>query len=243
MTLRCLLIFFAMSVSSATAQDTILLDSKHVEVKDPADMIYYSVITRDSTDSNKVRVRTYYASDQLKAVQYYSDYSAEILDGEYRQWFPTGQLASIITYKQGKIDGKFQMYWDNGQLKRDDAYKDGELVSGSLYGKDGSPETYYAFNIIPVFPGGNAALQKFIKINTRYPKAARRKRVSGTVHVKFQIAIDGTVTNPVIARSDSELLNEEALRIVKSLPKFTPGYQDGKPVPVMMNFPFVFSLK
>jgi len=96
---------------------------------------------------------------------------------------------------------------------------------------------------MPVFPGGLSALYRFIGENIKYPQVAKEVGIQGTVFVRFIIERDGSVSNAELLRSIGGGCDEEALRVVNSLPKWTPGMQMGKPVRVSYNLPVKFTLR
>lgn len=94
----------------------------------------------------------------------------------------------------------------------------------------------------PEFPGGMDALNAFLKENIRYPEAARKERLEGTVYVTFTVEPNGSISNPRILRDIGLGCGDEAIRIVKSMPRWKPGKQRGKPVRVQFNLPVKFKL-
>jgi TonB family protein len=96
---------------------------------------------------------------------------------------------------------------------------------------------------MPIFPGGDAELLKFIGENTNYPDSAKAKNIQGRVIVRFAISNTGKVGNISVLKGVDPLLDEEAIRVTKMLPDFTPGYQGGKPVSVWYMIPITFTLK
>ena len=92
----------------------------------------------------------------------------------------------------------------------------------------------------PFFPGGDYPLIKFIQKNLQYPKAERDSGIAGEVIVKFVVMEDGSVNDVQIARGINAALDNEAVRVVRLLPKFTPGKSQGKPVKVYFNLPVLF---
>ncbi len=106
--------------------------------------------------------------------------------------------------------------------------------------KDG--KVYDVVEVMPQFPGGNAEMMKFLKENIRYPKEAHEKNIQGRVIVRFIVNEDGQVSDAKVARSVDPLLDAEALRVVNSMPKWTPGKQDGKAVKVKYHLPLSFQL-
>ncbi|HPX76082.1 MAG TPA: energy transducer TonB [Bacteroidales bacterium] len=94
----------------------------------------------------------------------------------------------------------------------------------------------------PEYPGGEAALLKYIADNTVYPPVAKENGIQGRVFVQFVIDVTGRVTKVQVARGVDPYLDTEAVRVVKTLPKWTPGKQRGKSVPVTYIVPINFKL-
>lgn len=101
---------------------------------------------------------------------------------------------------------------------------------------------YDVTETMPQFPGGQGVMMKYLAANIKYPASAVKAKKQGRVIVAFVIQKDGSVTNARIVRSVDPELDAEALRIVKAMPNWTPGTQDGKPVDVNYTIPVVFSL-
>ena len=96
---------------------------------------------------------------------------------------------------------------------------------------------------MPSFPGGNTALMKFLNENIHYPVVAQENGVQGRVVVSFVVERDGHITDVQIARSVDPSLDKEAQRVVKSMPKWIPGKQNGSAVRVKFNVPVSFRLQ
>lgn len=96
---------------------------------------------------------------------------------------------------------------------------------------------------MPEFPGGQAAMMKFIVAHIQYPELARENGVEGRVFTRFTVWSDGSLGNFEILRSIGGGCDQEALRVLKMMPKWKPGMQRGKPVSVRFTLPFVFKLK
>lgn len=95
----------------------------------------------------------------------------------------------------------------------------------------------------PQFPGGEAALYKYIAENLQYPPEARKKAIQGLVVCTFVIARDGSVEKAKIIRDIGQGCGEEALRIINAMPKWTPGVANGRPVKVRYTLPLRFKLE
>ena len=104
-------------------------------------------------------------------------------------------------------------------------------------------EELWVVEASPQFPGGQLALMEWIKQNMVYPQEAKAKGIEGRVIVKFTIEEDGTVTNGKILRGVDPLLDNEALRLVSIMPKWSPGRRfAGKDTRFTYNLPLLFKL-
>ena len=96
---------------------------------------------------------------------------------------------------------------------------------------------------MPHFPGGAAALQAFLSSNTKYPVVAQENGVQGRVTVSFVVERDGSITDVRVVRSVDPSLDREASRVVRSMPRWSPGKQNGSTVRVKYTVPVVFRLQ
>ncbi|WP_455632077.1 TonB family protein [Parabacteroides sp.] len=96
---------------------------------------------------------------------------------------------------------------------------------------------------MPSFPGGDAELLKYIAANIKYPKESQDNGEQGRVICSFIVGRDGSVNNPEVLRGVTPLLNEEAVRVINTMPRWNPGMQRGKAVAVKYTVPITFRLK
>lgn len=101
---------------------------------------------------------------------------------------------------------------------------------------------YDVVEVMPQYPGGQIAMMKYIMENMKYPKQAMKEGIQGRVTVSFIVEKDGRVSNVRLLHSVQSALDKEAIRVVKSMPKWTPGKHNGKPVRVRFNLPVMFKL-
>ena len=113
----------------------------------------------------------------------------------------------------------------------------------SAQASDDPEGTFDVVENMPVFPGGEQELMNFLMKNVKYPKEATDKGTEGRVIVQFVVDKDGSVINPKVVKSVSPELDQEALRVVKMMPKWQPGKQNGEIVPVRFAIPVVFMLR
>ncbi len=104
-------------------------------------------------------------------------------------------------------------------------------------------KAYTATEEMPKFPGGAKALMEHISNNIQYPEEALKAGKTGTVIVQFVITENGKIGETKVVRSQGELLDAEAVRVIKTLPDFIPGKMNGKPVNVLYTLPIQFSAK
>jgi len=109
----------------------------------------------------------------------------------------------------------------------------------------GAEETMEIFTLVekmPEFPGGETTLMKYLSANLTYPPGARDSLIEGTVYVSFIVEKDGSVTNVRVIRGLGRGFDEEVVRVIENMPRWTPGQQRGKPVRVQFNLPVVFKV-
>ena len=124
------------------------------------------------------------------------------------------------------------------------------LIHASTYSQSEVPpkestdeEVFTAVEQMPEYPGGEDAMFKFLGDNLVYPKAAKKQGIQGKVWIGFIIDKEGGITNVEVLRGIGGGCDEEAVRVIKLMPKWIPGKQDGKPVNVKFRFPINFTLK
>lgn len=146
-----------------------------------------------------------------------------------------------------KINEKVQ---EQGEIKFEDIedykgntynYKKPELFEEPEHFGDG--EIFKIVQEMPEFPGGDEERNKFLEKNLKYPQIAIQTEISGTVHVSFIVEPDGSLSNITILKGIGGGCDEEAVRVIKKMPKWKPGKQRNIPVRVNFILPIKFSLK
>jgi len=113
----------------------------------------------------------------------------------------------------------------------------------SVSKKELKGKVYEIVEQMPEYPGGLTALMNYLRENTRYPAAAQKAGIEGRVIVSFIVEPNGSVSNVEIVRSVDTDLDQEALRVVRQMPKWEPGKQDGNTVRVKFHLPIKFMLE
>ena len=118
-----------------------------------------------------------------------------------------------------------------------------EEVKEEVEEEDPEATPFVVVEEMPMYPGGDAALLKYIGENTQYPEIAKENNIQGRVIVRFCVTSKGGVSQVSILKGVDPELDAEAIRVVNTLPAFKPGKQGGKPVPVWYMVPITFTLK
>ena len=121
-----------------------------------------------------------------------------------------------------------------------------DLLEGQTVGGTAGQEVEDVYSVVeqpPAFPGGEAALLKYIADNLKYPTIALEQEIQGVVNLRFVVLPDGSIGDVFVTKSLDPNCDKEAVRVVKSLPRFTPGMQQGRPVSVWFNLPIRFVIR
>ena len=118
----------------------------------------------------------------------------------------------------------------------------GAAENSSVLKRPGRDNVLTISEVKPAYPGGDKAMGTFLSKNIKYPNQAKEDGVKGTVYVKFVVEKDGTVDDVVVSKGVHPLLDAEATRVVKAMPKWAAGKQAGQPVATQYTLPVKFQL-
>lgn len=154
---------------------------------------------------------------------------------------PPKQVAEILNIVEDDVEIEEEMEVEDFEVDEETEV----IIVDDLEEEEEEEEApiFYVVEEMPKFPGGELELRKYIAENVRYPTIARENDIKGKVFVRFVVNEKGNVENVSIARGVDPLLDEEAIRVVKGLPKWKPGKQRGKPVKVWYTVPINFTLQ
>tara|TARA_Y100000588_G_C14110596_1_gene862822 strand:+ start:61 stop:714 length:654 start_codon:yes stop_codon:yes gene_type:complete len=126
------------------------------------------------------------------------------------------------------------------ELEIEDTEADEEMI---VEIEEESDEDFFTIvEEMPEFPGGELALMKYITRKIKYPPIAKEYNITGKVYVSFIVDKSGSVGNVKVVRGVDKSLDAEAIRVIKTLPRYKPGKQRGKPVKVQFTVPINFTL-
>lgn len=136
---------------------------------------------------------------------------------------------------------------ENGSKDADAVRKEVEQIMGTGNkpgGEDDSPNTIHTtVEVMPQFPGGQAEMYKYISDNLKYPVVDQEMGTQGRVTIRFVVSKTGEITNIQLLKGISPTCDKEAIRVIKSMPRWLPGKQNGNAVQVYFTIPVVFKLK
>lgn len=184
---------------------------------------------------------TYYSSSGLITKK--ENFMRGAHHGKCDSWYANGNPHEIINYRYGKYHGEFTTFWKNGQMRRKDMYENDSLLSGTVWDSLGVEAEYCDYITMPEFPGGQEALFRFIANNITYPSKAHFRGIHGKVLLQFIVGKDGSILNVEVIKSVHRSLDEEALRVIKIMPKWKPGTKEGEPVFVRYQVPINFQIQ
>jgi Periplasmic protein TonB, links inner and outer membranes len=148
--------------------------------------------------------------------------------GQWGEWFENGNIRLKSHYDNGQLQGEFSTYWLNGKQRRRDIFERGKLIEGNCYDSIGNKiPTYFPYETYPEFPGGEERLMKFLSKSIRYP-TDMQVTVNGTVYTAFFVEANGRISSVKVVQSNNPNIEDEAIRVVKSMPDWIPGTREGQ---------------
>ena len=157
--------------------------------------------------------------------------------------------ATTDTVRNDSVDEPFEFEGDVMSFELDTIEEEDDVTPGLIAIEDewvdGPDENgvYMIVDEMPEFPGGDRALMDFIKDSIQYPADARKRGIQGRVFANFIVEPDGSLSDIKILRGIGGGCDEEAIRVIESMPKFIPGMQNGEAVRVSYTIPVIFRLQ
>lgn len=134
---------------------------------------------------------------------------------------------------------------ETSEFSEDAATSGNETIEGADQESDGTEEEPLSFRVveqIPEFPGGMGAFIKWLSANLKYPESAKNRKIQGKVVVSFIVNKDGSISDEKVMKGINPLLDREALRVIKLMPKWKPGVENDKPCRTLFAIPIVFKI-
>lgn len=233
-----LFLFFAYAApGTAQISDTIFFDSKWTRTAERDSARFFRL---QQKDGEGYRVWDYYWDGTLQMSGYFRSFDPEIKEDSFKYFHENGKLSSEGAYKNNNKVGIWTTYFPTGEVRWAVTYDDNGMPIGT--NAPGSQGAMTYAEVMPVFPGGYDGLREYMVDNLAYPFEARKKEIQGRVVVKFVVDTVGRVRDAVVVQKVHPLLDESALQMVRGMPNWTPGMQNGKKVSVYFTLPVSFRL-
>ena len=228
------------SGSLSGKSDTVFFDEDWNECK-RNEASYYRMIETDGAD---FVVKDMYLDHNPQMIAVCSSIDPLVKNGKCTFYEKNRIKSSEGTYTNDTRTGKWTFWEDNGKDSSIYEYRpDGTIqlirIAEKLITENG---ILTMVDEMPQFPGGNVARMNFLRDNIIYPLSARKSGIQGTVYVTFVVEPDGSLTDARVLKGIGGGCDEEVIRIIKLMPKWEPGKQDGIPVRVQFNMPVKFTL-
>lgn len=152
-----------------------------------------------------------------------------------------GSLRLRYTYKREHVE--LNQYYEDGSLKRQEIQQSNK-TTGKCFTESGAQLKFTPFAVQPQFPGGKDAMYAYLDKNIKYPRECRKTHAEGRAIVGFTITEHGTVRDVKILRSTgNDFLDNEAVRLVQEMPRWTPGTEDGYNTDMRQTVSVFFKVK
>lgn len=226
------------------AQDTIAYN-ENSEIVDFKSSEIYTYTINEAFDGNFDSIsRTYYANGNLKVERTFdrdSENERRLYQGMHKHWYESGKPFFTENYKNGILNGSLVAFHENGKIRRRDLFKKGKLVTGKVWDENGNELEYFPHFKKPEFPGGQFALNQFLKNNIRLPEYIK-KGEKHKVIVQFTLDTSGKVSKyKIIESPEDRFYLLETLRVLDAMPAWEPAESFGDKISIRYKLPVVFT--
>ncbi len=160
--------------------------------------------------------------------------------GTLRSFDSAGRVFSENVYLDDKSITPLKMYHPNGKLKRIEDWEGTKMTDGHCYDTAGKEVPFFDYIVMPEPP---YSYQDYLRNNITYPKKARRQNLQGRVYISFMVQADGSIQDATVTKGIGALCDDEALRVIRGLPKWNPAKIDGVVMPMKILLPVFFKLQ
>ncbi len=156
---------------------------------------------------------------------------------------PAPETPEIIEVVEEEVETRIEIRTEDDQSQRQVEAYIPPPPPKPVQKEEATDEIFVVVENQPEFPGGNAAMMKFLSDNIKYPVIAQENGLQGRVITNFVVERDGSITDVQVVRGVDPSLDREAIRVIQSMPRWKPGQQRGQPVRVRFTLPVVFRLQ
>ncbi len=237
---RFLTLIFLISYTILPAQEKIYMDGNYTVLSDPSKATFYKIEEKVKNGDADLHRRTYRMNDTIFAEQFYSTKDGkELKQGRHKFWYKTGEPWYEIEYRNDNRHGELVAWWKNGIKRRHDFFKKDKFKTGKVWDEEGREVAHFPYWIPASFPGGNEALQAYLKENLPIPE---KQKTGTTVRVAllFNINEEGIIDEIKIIDGAPRWYNAVAVQVLSNMPRWNPARYFGDPLPSSFSLPISF---
>jgi len=198
---------------------------------------YEGVYINDKEDGEWFQ---WYGNDTLKNK---GNYLAGKREGEWKLWFKDGGIEQEGVYIEDKREGEWLFYFESGLVSATVEYENDKGLKVVFWNEEGVEVPFDGvLERDPEFKGGVKAMNQFISKKLYYPELAREQSIQGTVYIQFLVQKDGTLSEFEVLKSVHPLLDDEAMRVLKLMPRWTPGVSHNRIIDLEFIIPVNFRI-
>ena len=266
--LTSVLLLFNLTLFGQEKLDTLFMNSDY-KTCTKEEAVYYRLITIDT--NNIIKIEDYLINGIIQMKAHYTSLNPENKEGLSTYYSENGNPSSEVEYHNNKMNGIWKLfytsengairlkanyvngvlegerigYYKNGTIKRSEFYNSGKMKSGKCFTANGADTVFYEYHQLASFPGGEDNLYKFLNKNINYPIDEKNKGISGTVYITFEVDTDGRIINieKVLGVKNGIGCDNDAIRVIRLMPNWIPGKEDGELVKTRFNLPIRYTLR
>lgn len=216
-------------------------NANHDEIKNLSEAKFIQIKKKNPKDFWDIA--EFYANGFLRMEGTFSDENLEVRTGKFKFYQSSGIVDFEGFYDQNIPTGEWKFYFPNGQMSSLEIYENGNRVKEDFWNEDGTSllNKNTAERILPSFNGGQLLMGDYLKKHLHYPAEATANKVAGKVVVSFCVKEDGSIISPKIEESLGEVFDNEVIKMVNEMPKWLPAKHHNRAVKQMYILPVAFS--
>lgn len=203
---------------------------------------YYNKYQHDSTIRNGEWIS--YAHGKIENIKNYNNGK---LNGISKYYYKDTNVLHMVAFFNNDYIDSLRSYYPDGKLKRIEVYnpdrksRKHRFLVKKCFDEDGNEISFTPYYKMPQHPSFD--INKYLASNIKYPVTARKDNIEGRVIVRFVVDTNGTITHITVLQSVRKDIDNEAIRVIKQMPRWNPGTEDGEPIKVFFTIPISFLLR
>ncbi len=189
-------------------------------------------------------IAEFFADGFLRMEGTFMDEKLEVRSGKFKFYRPSGVIDYEGVYAENQPTGEWKFYFPNGQMSSLETYENGNRVREDYWNENGTSliNKSAGERLLPSFSGGQLFMSEYLKKNLQYPAEAIASRIAGKVVVSFWVNEDGSIGEPKIEESLGAVFDSAVLKMINEMPNWLPARHHNRPAKQMYILPVAFGL-